>query len=115
MKKEYIIWTDGVLTSMAELKSKNLDGSYVVLNPVNIVFATEQIPVDGDPTKVRSRLTYEMTPFVFGACFDDGRTEWTVKPAHVMNNPKPVANLIENYEHTIRITAPVGSGVVGKS
>lgn len=114
-ENKYLIWTDGVLTSMATLVNSNLDGTYTVKNPVNIVFATEQVPVEGDPTKVKGRLTFEMTPFVFGACFEDGISEWTVKPTHVMNNPKPHATLIESYEHTIRVTSPISSGVVGAS
>lgn len=115
MKNNYIIWTDGVLSSMAVLVRANMDGTYVVKNPVNIVFATEQVPDEKDPTKFVGRLTWEMTPFVFGACFEDGVSEWTVKPTHVMNNPKPHKRLIESYEHTIRVTSPISSGVVGAS
>lgn len=116
-EKKYIIWSDGVLTSMGVLVSHDplLGNCYTVENPVSIVFATEQVPVEGDPMKVKSVLRFDMTPFVFGACFNEGKSVWNVRPAHVVLEGTPSDKLIDSYNHTIRVTSPVNSGVVGES
>lgn len=108
MEKEYMIWSDGVLSSMGVVLNKNLDGSYEVENPMNIVFATEQQPVQGKPGEFRSVMRFDLTPYIFGAVLTpESKNIWIVKPLHVLDNGKSGLNakIIDAYEHTLKVTS----------
>lgn len=108
MEKKYILWSDGVLTSMAR-KIENLgDGRYRVSDPANIVFSTAQVPVEGKPNEVRGELRFDLTPYIFGACLSSKEHIWTVRPTHILDeNTELIEKLVDAYEHTIKVTNPV--------
>lgn len=107
MKTEYILWSDGVLTSMAVLGKSLGEGRYEVVNPANIVFSMEQKPVEGKPGEFQGVLRFDITPYIFGACLTEGSAgKWIVKPLHVLDTAGSGLNkqLIDAYEHTIKVT-----------
>lgn len=107
MKESYIVWSDGVLTSMGILCKKLDDGRYEVKNPVNIVFSMEQKPVEGKPGEFTGVLRFDLTPYIFGACLNAGSSgKWIVKPLHVLEPEGNTLNeqLIAAYQHTVDVT-----------
>lgn len=107
MKDEYIIWSDGVLTSMGIKQREMGCGSILVKNPVNIVFSTEQKVAMGEDGKetIRSVMRFDMTPYLFGACLDSGNNIWECKPAHVLVDGTPAEDIVKAYLHTIEVTS----------
>ena len=117
MEKTYIMWSDGTLSSMGELKSRELDGTLKILNPAHIVFMTEETPIldeKGEPTldenglpRYRGTLRWEITPYIFGACLQkDTENLWTITPKYILENNTFEPMIIENYEHIIRVCGP---------
>lgn len=107
MKIEYIIWSDGVLTSIGELVDRNSDGTISVKNPANIVFSTQQKPDDEDPNKLVPKLCFDITPYLFGVCLNEDNCQnvWTCKPAHVLTKGEIADDIIDAYKHTVEITS----------
>ena len=114
---EYIMWTDGALTSFCKLVSKELDGTIKVKNPAVIIFQTEETPVmdsEGKPVldedgnvRYKGTLRWEITPYVFDACIAKGQNVWTGRPAYILEDCEFVSELVEHYNHMIKITGPV--------
>lgn len=104
-KTEYIIWSDGVLTSMGVKRKDNGDGTYNVESPVNIVFSTEQI--QNEDGSFRSVMRFDMTPYLFGVCLkeDDAKNVWTCRPTHVLVDGQPADDIVKAYHHTIEVTS----------
>lgn len=110
MKEDYVIWSDGVLTSMAVKVGADNSGKLVVENPVNIVFSTENQPIRGtendeDGPKFRSVLRFDMTPYIFGVCLEEGKSVWEVSPLHVLSGGNINSQLIEAYKNTVEVTS----------
>lgn len=110
MKEDYVIWSDGVLTSMAVKVDADGSGKLTVVNPVNIVFSTEQQPIagtenDADGPKFRSVLRFDMTPYIFGVCLEEGKSVWEVSPLHVLSKGTINNQLIEAYKNTVAVTS----------
>ena len=114
-KKNYIMWSDGVLTSFGLLLGKNDCGSYEVKNPVSIAFAVVNEPVldeqgqirvdeNGQPI-VKGGLKWEMNPYVFGACLKDSADNiWTVNPHYVITEDAEYdERLISHYETLVKL------------
>ena len=113
---EYIMWTDGALTSFGKLVSKELDGTIKVKNPAVIMFQTEETPImdgDGKPmvdeqgnVRYKGTLRWDITPYVFDACIKTGENVWTGRPNYVLEDCEFVNELIEHYNHVIKVTGP---------
>lgn len=110
MKEEYVIWSDGVLTSMGVLVDRLENGKLSVKNPVTIVFSMEQQPIagtenDADGPKFRSVLRFDMTPYIFGVCLDEGSSVWEISPLHALSKGSVNNQLIDAYKNTVRVTS----------
>lgn len=114
-KKKYIMWSDGVLSSIGELVEKKDCGTILVKNPVSIAFATSQEPVldkngqqvideNGNP-QICGKLRWEMNPYVFGACLVDSDDNiWSCKPSYVISEDAEFdSRLISHYHEIISI------------
>lgn len=113
---DYIMWTDGALTSIGKLLSKKADGTIKVKNPAVVIFQTEEVPMtdlDGKPVldengtpRIKGTLRWDITPYVFDACIKSGENIWKGRPAYILEDCEFVDELIQHYNHVIKVTGP---------
>lgn len=109
MKKEYLMWTDGVFTLFGVKLSKDGD-VYTIADPVTVVPTTEQEALDDKGTS-RSIMRFEITPLVFRAVLKDQNSNiWKIKPSYVLDGVEFEDGLINQYEYIIKATErPTGT------
>lgn len=103
MKKEYLMWTDGVFTLFGVKLGKDGD-TYTVADPVTVVPTTEQEALDDKGTS-RSIMRFEITPLVFRAVLKNQEANiWKVKPTYVLDSAEFEDGLISQYEYIVKAT-----------
>lgn len=109
MKKEYLMWTDGVFTLFGVKLGKDGD-IYTVADPVTVVPTTEQEALD-DKGASRSIMRFEITPLVFRAVLKNQNSNiWKIKPAYILDGVEFEDGLINQYEYIIKATErPTGT------
>lgn len=112
MKETYIMWSDGMVTSMGILQKRLDSGKLLVLNPVSVIFSTSNRKnAEG---KDEARLNFEIIPYLFGALLTSGSNVWEIDARHVLQNHNISEALINVYNHTIEITDNVKKDKNGK-
>lgn len=129
-KKQYIMWSDGVVSSFGELVSRE-GKDIVVKNPMVVMFQVVNEPdfeldengnlkIDehGQPIVKRDDngqpimkggLKWDMNPYVFGACLkDSGDNIWSVSANSIINEDAEFdERLIGHYTTIVRLSGNV--------
>ena len=129
-KKQYIMWSDGVVSSFGELISRE-GKDIVVKNPMVVMFQVVNEPVfeldengnvkiddNGQPIMkfddngqpiMKGGLKWDMNPYVFGACLkDSGDNIWTVSANSIINEDAEFdERLIGHYTTIVRLCGNV--------
>lgn len=129
-KKQYIMWSDGVVSSFGELVSRE-GKDIVVKNPMVVMFQVVNEPdfeldengnvkIDehGQPIVKRDDkgqpimkggLKWDMNPYVFGACLkDSGDNIWSVSANSIINEDAEFdERLIRHYTTIVRLCGNV--------
>lgn len=132
-KKQYIMWSDGVVSSFGELVSRE-GKDIVVKNPMVVMFQVVNEPVfeldengnvkideNGQPIMkfddngqpiMKGGLKWDMNPYVFGACLkDSGDNIWTVSANSVISEDAEFdERLIGHYTTLVRLCGNVNEG-----
>lgn len=124
--KQYIMWSDGVVSSFGELVSR--DGATIsVKNPVVVMFqvVNEPIPETDEKGNLRlddygqpifkkddkgeimfkSTLKWDMNPYVFGACIKEANTNvWSITPSSIIEDGVEFDDrLISHYKTLVKL------------
>lgn len=132
-KKQYIMWSDGVVSSFGELVSRE-GKDIVVKNPMVVMFQVVNEPVfeldengnvkiddNGQPIMkfddngqpiMKGGLKWDMNPYVFGACLkDSGDNIWSVSANSIINEDAEFdERLIGHYTTLVRLCGNVNEG-----
>ena len=132
-KKQYIMWSDGVVSSFGELVSRE-GKDIVVKNPMVVMFQVVNEPVfeldengnvkideygqpivqrddKGQPI-MKGGLKWDMNPYVFGACLkDSGDNIWSVSANSIINEDVEFdERLIGHYTTLVRLCGNANEG-----
>ena len=132
-KKQYIMWSDGVVSSFGELVSRE-GKDIVVKNPMVVMFQVVNEPVfeldengnvkideygqpivqrddKGQPI-MKGGLKWDMNPYVFGACLkDSGDNIWSVSANSIINEDVEFdERLIGRYTTLVRLCGNANEG-----
>lgn len=101
----FVMWSDGMVTSMGVLKKKLENGKLLVDSPVSVVFSTS----NGKNTegKDEARLNFEIIPYLFGALLTSGSNTWEIDARHLLQNNNISEALVNAYKRTVEVTNSV--------